>query len=944
MPRGRGFPPGRNGRASRGALRPQLLGLVLDPVEGPVDPLPGQELVVGALLDEAALVEDEDSVGVLDGGQPVRDEDDGPPPEGRPQGAPDQRLRLAVHAARGLVEDDEDLWVEGEGARQREELLLSSGQRRPPLPQAGHVALRERLDEPVESHQLASAADSLLGDRGVAEADVVVDGPREEEHVLRRDAHAAAQLALGEVPDVESVEEDPPPLGIVEPHQEVEEGSLARAGGADERHVLARLHDEGDPPQGPRPFVLVGEPDVLDLDPPPGGREGHRGRRVLDAHRFVQDPEDALGGGHRRLQDVELVREVPDRVEEPLGVLDGRHDLAQGGDPAHGLAAAVPEEDCDAHGPQELDRGVELGEGPRGVQVGRQVVQVEGVEVAQAPALPGEELRHRDTAQLLVEVGVQPGEARADGPVRLAGPPAEAQGKGGDEGEDGERGQRQMPVRPQQDGHDAAQRDGVPEDRHHAGGDQVVEGVDVVGDARDEAADRGAGEEADREPLEVVDHPQAEAAHDALSHELHEVALEPAGHDAQGEDEEVEEGDPEEALGHGPGVAGAGRHDVPVDGDAVERGPREVGERGHEQQEERAPHRGPVGAQVLEEAADQPRVVHRAEDGVLFGGGVSRRVAHGLGGGMPRPAPDPPGSPESRASWSICLSSRRAYRPPRRSRSSWVPCSTTRPRSSTTIQSASRTVETLWEMRSTVREAATSRSLRRMACSVRASTLLRASSRMRIGASRTSARASAARWRWPPESVMPRSPTTVEYPDGSSSASRASCAASAASTTRGSTGGRSSGAPSAMLSCRVVEKRNASWGTRATARRRDASAIRRTSCPSTRTRPAVGSNRRGTRWASVLFPDPEGPTSATVRPAGRVSVTPRRTGVPPAVTETSWKAISPRTSARTTASGGSPIAGRAAKVSSSRVMDACPCCQRLVTHPRAITGPLSRAR
>ena len=42
-----------------------------------------------------------------------------------------------------------------------------------------------------------------------------------------------------------------------------------------------------------------------------------------------------------------------------------------------------------------------------------------------------------------------------------------------------------------------------------------------------------------------------------------------------------------------------------------------------------------------------------------------------------------------------------------------------------------------------------------------ASTADSASSRIRIGASRSSARAIAMRWRWPPESLMPRSPTTV---------------------------------------------------------------------------------------------------------------------------------------------------------------------------------------
>ena len=57
--------------------------------------------------------------------------------------------------------------------------------------------------------------------------------------------------------------------------------------------------------------------------------------------------------------------------------------------------------------------------------------------------------------------------------------------------------------------------------------------------------------------------------------------------------------------------------------------------------------------------------------------------------------------------------------------------------------------------------AITSRSAALIACSVEASTEDVASSRTRIRGSLSSARAIAMRWRWPPESVSPRSPTRV---------------------------------------------------------------------------------------------------------------------------------------------------------------------------------------
>ncbi len=58
------------------------------------------------------------------------------------------------------------------------------------------------------------------------------------------------------------------------------------------------------------------------------------------------------------------------------------------------------------------------------------------------------------------------------------------------------------------------------------------------------------------------------------------------------------------------------------------------------------------------------------------------------------------------------------------------------------------------------------------------SSALVASSSSRIGASRRIARASATRWRWPPDSLTPRSPTSVSKPSGRASANSVTCAAS----------------------------------------------------------------------------------------------------------------------------------------------------------------------
>ena len=97
----------------------------------------------------------------------------------------------------------------------------------------------------------------------------------------------------------------------------------------------------------------------------------------------------------------------------------------------------------------------------------------------------------------------------------------------------------------------------------------------------------------------------------------------------------------------------------------------------------------------------------------------------------------------------------------RRSSSSCVPCAISPPSSRTTISSASEIVDRRWAMTNVVRPVMTSRSASLICCSVEASTLEVASSRIRMRGSASSARAIARRWRWPPESVRPRSPTRV---------------------------------------------------------------------------------------------------------------------------------------------------------------------------------------
>ena len=151
-------------------------------------------------------------------------------------------------------------------------------------------------------------------------------------------------------------------------------------------------------------------------------------------------------------------------------------------------------------------------------------------------ALAAEQLHGRHAGDVLLQERVDPRDPAADHAVGLADVPPEPLRDQRDQRQHGERHQRQPPVHPQHHGHDADEREDVAEDRHDARGEEVVQDVDVRGDARHQPADRIAIVVADVEPLQVaVDrHPQVE--HDPLAGQLHRPGLDVLGDERDDQD------------------------------------------------------------------------------------------------------------------------------------------------------------------------------------------------------------------------------------------------------------------------------------------------------------------------------------------------------------------------------------------------------------------------
>src|SRR3954447_10389549 len=140
-------------REARAAHRGPPLALcrrLLRPVavQPPVRALRLQQLLVGALLDDAPVVEDEDAPGTLDGREAVRDDYRGAAPEQAPQAVLDAALRVDVDV-RGRLVEHEDPRVRDQRARERDQLPLAGRELRAALADLRVVAVLEREDELV---------------------------------------------------------------------------------------------------------------------------------------------------------------------------------------------------------------------------------------------------------------------------------------------------------------------------------------------------------------------------------------------------------------------------------------------------------------------------------------------------------------------------------------------------------------------------------------------------------------------------------------------------------------------------------------------------------------------------------------------------------------------------------------------------------------------------
>ncbi len=157
--------------------------------------------------------------------------------------------------------------------------------------------------------------------------------------------------------------------------------------------------------------------------------------------------------------------------------------------------------------------------------------------------------------------------------------------------------ERELRVEVEQDRGGAKQRERRGEQRDHAVGDELVERLHVVGQPRDQHPRLVARVEADRERLQMAEHPRPEVRERALPHPVHEVGLQVGGPPVD------ERGRHEHDQDHGES-AGVAVADAVVDRPAREIRRRQRRRGRHHQRGEHQDHPAAVGTQQRQQLAE----------------------------------------------------------------------------------------------------------------------------------------------------------------------------------------------------------------------------------------------------------------------------------------------------------------------------------------------------
>lgn len=162
---------------------------------------------MGPFLEDPAVLNKEDLIGVPDGGKPVGDHEHGADAHHFFKRILNENFGFGVDIRGRLVEDHHRGTV-NDGPGEGEKLPLSGGEVVPPLPHLFVKTALQLVYKAVGVDVAAGAQDLLIRDALLPEDDVAADGSRKEEYVLKHLPEMAAQGGNFDLSDINAVDKD----------------------------------------------------------------------------------------------------------------------------------------------------------------------------------------------------------------------------------------------------------------------------------------------------------------------------------------------------------------------------------------------------------------------------------------------------------------------------------------------------------------------------------------------------------------------------------------------------------------------------------------------------------------------------------------------------------------------------------------------------------------
>ena len=244
---------GCGSRVSAGKM--QFLLLVLQLVQAVVNAALREKFLMSALFAQAAFVEHQNAVGVLNGAQAMRDHQRGAAGQQTVQRFANQQFRFGIHAGGSFVKNQEARIVR-KGSRKINELALSNGKRGAALVDARWQFLRAAHEQnrPGRFRRWRVSTSSRVMP-GVPRRMLDSIVPVKRNGSCKHDSEMPAKILQIEEADVDAIQQNLPALNVVETQQQGDQRGFAGAGVADNRESLARRNAEGHVAQHP---VFVG--------------------------------------------------------------------------------------------------------------------------------------------------------------------------------------------------------------------------------------------------------------------------------------------------------------------------------------------------------------------------------------------------------------------------------------------------------------------------------------------------------------------------------------------------------------------------------------------------------------------------------------------------------------------------------------------------------------